>query len=131
MLLSTLSQHAGYAEKQLIKTGDLRACASRVIKSRRKLLRLYHGLFLASLSFPVILQFAAWRLSPDRPTMWPSFVTGCLIAMTQLPMLFLLHSSLAKVETIVSLWLLGNTDDTDPGTDNTGIQLAELIASNS
>lgn len=132
MLISTLSQHAGgYAEKQQLKAGDLGTCAARVIRSRRKLLRLYHGLFLAFLLMPVIVQFAAWIFSPDRPTMWHSFVTGVLLAMTQLPMIFSLHVSLAKLETIVSIWLLSSTDDTDHKTDNADSQLAELIASNS
>ena len=132
MLISTLSQHAGgYAEKQLLTAGDLGTCAARVIRTRRKLLRLYHALFLAFLLVPVIVQFAAWILSPDRPTMWHSFVTGVLLAMTQLPMVLSLHVSLAKLETIVSVWLLSSTDDTDRETDNADIQLAELIASNS
>jgi len=53
------------------------------------------------------------------------------LAMTQLPMIFSLHVSLAKLETIVSIWLLSSTDDTDQGADNADVQLAELIASNS
>ncbi|MEZ6130116.1 MAG: hypothetical protein R3C59_15635 [Planctomycetaceae bacterium] len=128
MLYSTLSQHAGgYAEKQLIKAGDLGTCAARVIKSRRKLLRLYHALFLSFLLIPVIVQFAAWMLSPDRPTMWHSFLTGGMLAMTQLPVIFSQHVSLARLETVVSIWLLRSTDDTHQGADNADVGHAELI----
>ncbi|MEP3479113.1 MAG: hypothetical protein ABJZ55_07700 [Fuerstiella sp.] len=132
MLISTLSQHAGsYPEKQLIKAGDLGTCAARVIKSRRRILRLCHALFLSSLLIPVIVQFSAWMFSPDRPTMWHPFEIGGLIAMTQLPMIFSLHMSLAKLETIVSIWLVCSTDDRHQGTDHADAGLAELITSNS
>lgn len=79
MLLSALSQHAGYAEKQLIKARDLGACAARVIKGRRKLLRLYHGLFLSFLLMPVIVQSAAWLFSPEQGDNFP-FLWDCLPA---------------------------------------------------
>lgn len=131
MLLSTLSQHANYAEKQLIKAGDLGACATRVIQSRRKLLRFYNWLFLAILLTPVMLGLAQMIFDPDTPVMWQPFQMSCLIAVMQLPTIISLQASLAKLETIVSLWLLSNTDDADQKADHADHQLVELIASNS
>jgi len=129
MLLTAISERANYKEKQLIKSGELGACAASIIKRLRKTVRLYHCLFIAFLAIPVIVQVVAWVFSPERPTMWPSFVYGGLLAMTQLPNIIIHHVLLSKLETIVAMWLYTYTDETDQPPSYSDAQLAELVAS--
>lgn len=129
MLLTMISQHANYQEKQLVKSDELGKCAASIIKRLRRALRLYRYLFIAFLIFPGMIQMVTWVLSPDRPTMWFSFVQGGLCAMSQLPGMVMQHVSLARFETIVAMWLYAQTDETDDARVHSDMELAELIAS--
>ena len=134
MILAAISQHANYKEKQLVKSGELGACAARIIKRLRKTVRLSYCVFIAFLAIPTIVQVVAWVFSSEQPTMWP-FVQGGLLAMTQLPNIIINHVWLSKFETIVAMWLYTSTDETGhPPGHHQGypdVQLAKLVASRS
>ena len=129
MLLSAISQHANYKEKQLVKSGELGACAARIIKRLRNTVRLYHCLFVAFPVGLVITQVVAWVFSPDQPTMWSFLVWNGLLPMTQIPNLIIQHVSLSRFETIVAMWLYTNTDETDQPSSHVDAELAKLVAS--
>lgn len=129
MLLSAISQHALYKEKQLVKSGELGACAVSIIKRLRKTVRRYHCLLIAFLVCPVIMQVLAWIFLPDRPTMWPSFLAGALCGMTQIPPLIQLHVSLCKFETVVAMWLYTNADEAEQTLSHSDMELSKLVAS--
>ncbi len=129
MLLSAISQHANYKEKQLVKSGELGACVASIIKRLRNNLRLYHCLFVAFPVGLVITQVVAWMFSPDQPTMWTTIVWYGLILMTQIPNLIVQHVSLSRFETIVAMWLYTNSDETDQPPSHTDTELAKLVAS--
>ena len=130
MLITAISQHANnYCEKQMVKSGELAACASIIIRRLRRNVRLYNFLIVA---FPLglfITQFAASIISPDRPTMWSFLVWNSLIPLTQIPTLIRLHVALSRFETIVAMWLYTNTDETDQPFNHSDTELAELVAS--
>ena len=130
MLFSLLSQQANYAEKQLLKSGELGTCAAGLIKRRRRALRICYSLFFAFLVIPVAIQFAAWIFSPERVTDWRSFSQSGLLAMTQLPAIVLQQASLSKLETIVTLWLLSGDDTRSHSVGNADLELSELLADN-
>ena len=129
MLLSAISQHANYKEKQLVKSGELGACAASIINRLRNTLRLYQCLFVAFPLGLVITRVVAWMFSPDQPTMWSSFVWYGLIPMTQIPNLIMQHISLSRFQTIVAMWLDTNSDETDQPPSHTDTELAKLVAS--
>ena len=59
MLLSAISQHGNYQEKQLAKSGELGACAADIIKRLRRNVSLYHWLIVAFPACLVIRQIVA------------------------------------------------------------------------
>ncbi len=129
MLLSAISQHANYKEKQLVKSGELAACATGIIRRLRKNVRLYHCLFATFPVGVVISLVAAWVLSSDQPARWTSLACYGLILMMQIPNLIQQHVLLSRFETIVAMWLYTNTDETDQPLGHTDTELAKLVTS--
>ena len=129
MLLSAISQHGNYKEKQLAKSGELGACAAGIIKRLRKTVRLYHCLIIAFPLWLVIRQVVAWVFSPDQPMPWSIFAWNGLIPLTLIPSLIIKHVSLSKFETIVAMWLYTNSDETDQPPSHADTELAKLVAS--
>jgi hypothetical protein len=129
MLLSAISQHGNYQEKQLAKSGEVGACAASIIKRLRRNVRLYHCLIVAFPACLVIRQVVAWVFSPDQPTSWSFLAWNGLIPLTLLPSLITQHVSLSKFETIVAMWLYTNSDETDHRPSHTDTELAKLVAS--
>lgn len=129
MLLSAISQHADYKEKQLAKSGELGACAASIIRRLRKTVRLYHFLIVAFPVGLVIRQVVAWIFSPDQPTSWSFLAWNGLIPLTLIPSLIVQHVALSKFETIVAMWLYTNTDETDQPASPANTELAKLVAS--
>ena len=129
MLLSAISQHANYKEKQLVKSGELGACSAEIIRRLRNKVRLYHfffGLFPAGI---VISQVGAWVFSSDRPMPWSSIVCFGLILMMQIPNLIRQHILLSRFETIVAMWLYTDSDEADQPLNETDTELSKLVAS--
>lgn len=129
MLLSAISQHANYKEKQLVRSGELAACATGIIKRLRNSVRLYHCLFVLYPVGIVISQVAAWVFSSDRPTPWSSIVCFGLILMMQIPNLIRQHVLLSRFETIVAMWLYTDSDESDQPLSETDTALSKLVAS--
>ena len=129
MLLSTISQHANYKEKQLVRSGELAACAAGIIKRLRNNVRLYHCFFG---SFPVgivISQVVAWVSPSEQPTPWSSIVCFGLILMLQIPNLIRQHVLLSRFETIVAMWLYTDSDEADQPLSETDTELTKLVTS--
>ena len=129
MLLSAISQHGNYQEKQLAKSGEVGACAASIIKRLRRNVRLYHCFIVAFPACLVIRQVVAWVFSPDQPTSWSFLAWNGLIPLTLLPSLITQHVSLSKFETIVAMWLYTNSDETDQAPSHADTELAKLVAS--
>ena len=126
MLLTAISQHANYSEKQLAKSGELGACAAIIIRRLRRNVRLYNCLIVTFPLLLVIRQVAAWVFSPDQLTPWSFLAWNGLIPLTLTPSLITQHVSLSRFETIVAMWLYTNSDETDQPSNT---ELAELVAS--
>lgn len=129
MLLSTISQHANYKEKQLVRSGELAACAAGIIKRLRNNVRLYHcffGLFPVGI---VISQVVAWVSPSEQPTPWSSIVCFGLILMLQIPNLIRQHVLLSRFETIVAMWLYTDSDEADQPLSETDTELTKLVTS--
>ncbi len=105
MLLSGVSHHGTYKEKQLARSGALGACSAGIIKRLRKRLRLYY-IFIAA--FPVgflVTQVFKWAVSANQQMEWSVSVFNALLPMTLIPSLITRHVSLARFETVFTLWL--------------------------
>jgi hypothetical protein len=105
MLLSAISHHGTYKEKQLARSGDLGACSAGIIKRLRKRLRLYY-IFIAA--FPVgflVTQVIKWAVSANQQMEWSISVFNALLPMTLIPSLITQNVSLARFETVFTLWL--------------------------
>ena len=129
MLLSAISQHANYKEKQLVRSGELAACAAGIIKRLRNNVRLYHcffGLFPVGV---VISQVLAWVSPSDKPTPWSSVVCCGLILMLQIPNLIRQHVLLSRFETIVAMWLYTDSDEAYQPSSETDTELTKLVTS--
>ena len=129
MLLSAISQHANYKEKQLVRSGELAACAAGIIKRLRNNVRLYHcffGLFPVGI---VISQVVGWVFPSDTPTPWSSIVCCGLILMLQIPNLVRQHVLLSRFETIVAMWLYTDSDEADQPLRESNTELTKLVAS--
>ena len=129
MLLSTISQHANYKEKQLVRSGELAACATGIIRRLRNNVRLYHcffGLFPVGI---VISQVVAWVSPSEQPTPWSSIVCFGLILMLQIPNLIRQHVLLSRFETIVAMWLYTDSDEADQPLSETDSELTKLVTS--
>ena len=129
MLLSAISQHGNYKEKQLAASGELAACAARIIRRLRNSVRLYHCLFALFPAGVVISQVVAWVFSTDQQTRWSSNVCFGLILMLQIPNLIRQHVLLSTFETIVAMWLYTNSDDTDQPLREAETELSKMVAS--
>ena len=129
MLLSAISQHANYKEKQLAASGELAACAAGIIRRLRNNVRLYHCFFALFPAGVIISQVAAWVFSSDKPTPWSSIVCAGLILMLQIPNLIRQHVLLSRFETIVAMWLYTNSDQADQPLSENNTELSKLVAS--
>jgi hypothetical protein len=61
LLIASLNPYANYAEKQMLKAGDLGQCAAQVVKRRRRTVSRFRLVFIALICMPTIVQaIAAW-----------------------------------------------------------------------
>jgi hypothetical protein len=125
MLLSAVSHHGSYKEKQLARSGDLGACSAGIIKRLRKRLRLYY-IFIAA--FPIgfiVTPVVKWALSAHQQMEWSVSVFNALLPMTLMPNLITQHVSLARFETVFALWL--NSDGSEEPLSEMKTELAECV----
>lgn len=131
LLLAAISHHGSYKEKQLARSGDLRACAAGVTKRLRKRVRLYY-FFMAA--FPIgylITQIVKWALSLNQQMEWSPLVFNALLPMTLIPSIMTQHVLLARFETVFALWLHTDGDVTEEPPSNKSKEFAAFVGSTS
>jgi hypothetical protein len=130
LLLASLSPHATYNEKQLLKAGQLGTCAAQVLKRRRKSAQVLGWIFLATLLVPIVIQLAALIFQPSDHSASLMFGQFAIIALLHIPTLIEFRSSQTRLETLIALWLLTDHDDSPKEADNEAATLAQLVFGN-
>lgn len=125
LLHATLATDATYGEKQLLKAGQIAKCAIQVLERRRKAARRFHWIFISIMFIPMCVQVAALALAPSNTTSGFAFGQFSIFAILQIPTLIELRISQTRIETLIALWLLNDTDET--GADSS--ELAEHVFS--
>ncbi len=113
LLTATLSPNADYKTKKLIKAGELGEAATTVLKTRRKSLTRQTLFFFAMIIVPVLLNLIESILrigqgSPGRPDL--GLEMFCFLALMQVPAIIESKASLARLETVLAMWLLEDTE---------------------
>ena len=128
MFVAVLSQHANYAEKQLIRAGELGKCAASIIKRRRRTLWLLYGAFIGTLMIPPVFQTAG-RIFSTPGGMSPNMVYGsCLVAFTHLSGIISTQISRSRLETLASIWMLSSDEDSCQTMTDADAELSELMS---
>ena len=129
LMRSTLFAHANYSEKQLLKAGETEKCAEQLIRRRRKSVRNFSGLFSVILVLPILAQAVATFFMSS--VQGPLLLIGpfCLLALLQVPTLIELKMTLARLETLVAVWLMADRSDDESDTAPESSDLVNLIFS--
>ncbi len=127
MFVAVLSRHATYAEKQLIKTGELGKCVASIIKRRRRSLLLFYGTFFLALMIPVADGLAD-RVFSNHSEISPNMIfMSCVVAFTGLSNIISTQSSLSRLETLASIWMVSSAEDSSQTMTDADAELSRLI----
>lgn len=129
LLQETLKPYANDSERQMLKAGQLGACASQILQRRRKTAQRSGWLFLVLVSLPAIFAlFAMWfdSIDPMITVIYVMFIFGTL---THLSSLMDLRFSQARLETLIAIWMLSD-QNTSPEPEENTASLARLVFEN-
>ena len=128
IMIATLSRHANYNEKQLLKSGEIAKCLQSVLRRRRKIVNWVRVGFIAFCVLPILIQTAEALFSSQTPSR-NSFGVIALFAIMQLPTLLDQRLVLSRLETIASIWLLDNSEDDEDRSEGEAAALEQLVLS--
>ncbi|MBA4030003.1 MAG: hypothetical protein C0478_03780 [Planctomyces sp.] len=130
LLQETLKPYATYSERQMLKAGQIGACASQILQRRQKAAQRSSWLFLGLLSLPVVV-FALFTMSFNSiaPMSTHFYVMFIFAALTQIPSLIDARFSQARLETLIAIWMLSD-QNTSLEPEEKSASLARLIFEN-
>ena len=111
LLVAMLTQQADFETHQLLKADRVGDAADRVIETRRKRIRLQQILFMAFTGLPLLAHSLALAFFPslylqDASVILASVLPFSFLALMQVPGMIESRVSLARLETLLTLWLV-------------------------
>ena len=128
LLHASLILDATYDEKQLLKAGDLGACAMKVLQRRRKSAQYLMWVYAFMLCIPMLAMFVGAMTSSSTLN---SNVMLCPLfaSLWQLPNLIELRASQTRLETLIAMWLLSDHEKSTSDTDEEASELFQQLFS--
>ncbi|MEI8016801.1 MAG: hypothetical protein WCH39_01315 [Schlesneria sp.] len=111
LLHASLIVDATYDEKLLLKTGDLGACAMKVLQRRRRSARYLAWVYFLMLCIPISAMFVGIITSSSTNNSNMMFFMVLFASLFQLPNLIELRASQTRLETLIAMWLLSDHED--------------------
>lgn len=129
LLQETLKPYATYSERQMLKAGELGACASQILQRRRKAAQRNGWLFMGLIGLPAVFALFTMRFDSTDPMISAIYVMFFFAAFTHIPTLMDVRFSQARLETLIAIWMLSD-QNTSPEPEENTASLVRLLYEN-